>query len=119
MSLRKKRSAALACVNTLRREGVQPQVWSVGERRQRGLRELAARHPALQIKIGVQPCAPSIAFQLGDDSAAAKNYLGGPHTAPPGTGCGVFAESNVPLPNWPSPLRPQVHSVPSPRKATV
>ena len=65
-------AAALACVNKMRREGVQLRVWSLGERLQSGLRELAAKHPLLQIKIGGQPCAPAIAFQLGDDSAAAR-----------------------------------------------
>ncbi len=28
--------------------------------------------PALKIKVGGQPCAPSLTFQLGDDSAATK-----------------------------------------------
>ena len=65
-------AAALACIRKIQRCGVQARVWSLGELLQDGLREIASRHPALSIKIGGQPCAPSIAFQLGDDSAAAK-----------------------------------------------
>lgn len=65
-------AAALACVGKMRREGVQPYVWDLGEVLQTRLREAAARYPALQIKIGGMPCAPSIAFGLGADAAAAK-----------------------------------------------
>jgi glutamate-1-semialdehyde 2,1-aminomutase len=65
-------AAALACVTKMRHEGVQQHVWSLGEKLQSGLREVAAKYSALQIKIGGMPCAPSFAFQLGEDSAAAK-----------------------------------------------
>ena len=68
-------AAALACVGKMRREGVQSRVWALGERLQSALRDVAARHPALRIKIGGQPCAPSIAFDLGHDSAAAKALM--------------------------------------------
>ena len=34
------------------------------------LRELAAKHPSLSIKIGGMPCAPAMAFQLADLSAS-------------------------------------------------
>lgn len=65
-------AAALACVAKMQREGVQARVWELGTLLQNSLREVAARHAALQIKIGGMPCAPSIAFGLGADSAAAK-----------------------------------------------
>jgi glutamate-1-semialdehyde 2,1-aminomutase len=55
-------AAALACIGKMQREGVQQQVWSLGERLQSGLREVAARHPTLGIQIGGMPCAPSLAF---------------------------------------------------------
>jgi len=55
-------AASLACIGKMRREGVQQHVWSLGERLQAGLREVAARHPALGLKIGGMPCAPSLTF---------------------------------------------------------
>ncbi len=55
-------AASLACIGKMRREGVQKHVWSLGERLQAGLREVAARHPALGLKIGGMPCAPSLVF---------------------------------------------------------
>lgn len=55
-------AASLACIGKMRREGVQKHVWSLGERLQAGLREVASRHPALGLKIGGMPCAPSLAF---------------------------------------------------------
>lgn len=68
-------AAALACIGKMQRLRVQPRVWSLGGRLQEGLREVAARHGALNMKIGGQPCAPSIAFALGDDSPAAKALM--------------------------------------------
>jgi glutamate-1-semialdehyde 2,1-aminomutase len=65
-------AAALACIGKMREEGVQQHVWSLGETLQHNLRELAARHSSLKIKVGGMPCAPAFAFQLGDLSAAAK-----------------------------------------------
>jgi hypothetical protein len=41
---------------------VQQHVWTLGGRLQAGLREVAARHPTLQLKIGGMPCAPSLGF---------------------------------------------------------
>lgn len=55
-------AASLACIRKMQREGVQQQVWQLGERLQSGLREVAARHPDLQVKVGGMPCAPSLAF---------------------------------------------------------
>lgn len=65
-------AAALACIGKMRRENVQPHVWQLGELLQPRLREIAARHPTLQIKIGGMPCTPAIAFGLGADAASAK-----------------------------------------------
>jgi hypothetical protein len=36
---------------------------------------VAARHETLQVKVGGMPCAPSLAFTLGDDAAAAKALM--------------------------------------------
>jgi glutamate-1-semialdehyde 2,1-aminomutase len=55
-------AAALACVDKMRREGVQQHVWSLGERLQTGLRSLATRHAALGLRIGGMPAAPSLSF---------------------------------------------------------
>jgi glutamate-1-semialdehyde 2,1-aminomutase len=65
-------AAALACLGKMEREGVQAHVWQLGEHMQTGLREVATRHPSLRLAIGGMPCASSVAFQMGDDSAAAK-----------------------------------------------
>jgi glutamate-1-semialdehyde 2,1-aminomutase len=65
-------AAALACIGKMRRLGTQARVWSLGRRLQQGLRDLAAAHPQLKIAVGGQPAAPSLAFALGADSAAAK-----------------------------------------------
>ena len=46
----------------MKREGVQKHVWSLGERLQAGLREVDSRHPALGLKVGGMPCAPSLVF---------------------------------------------------------
>ncbi len=55
-------AASLACIGKMQREGVQQHVWSLGERLQAGLREVAIRYPTLGLKIGSMPCAPSIVF---------------------------------------------------------
>lgn len=55
-------AASLACIDKMQREGVQQKVWQMGQHLQSGLRELAARHPSLELKIGGMPCAPSLAF---------------------------------------------------------
>jgi hypothetical protein len=56
----------------MQHHAVHPHVWHLGETLQRTLRDVVARHPALNIKIGGMPCAPSFAFQLGELSGAAK-----------------------------------------------
>ncbi|MBI5773856.1 MAG: aminotransferase class III-fold pyridoxal phosphate-dependent enzyme [Verrucomicrobia bacterium] len=65
-------AAAIACVKKMRRTGAQTHVSQLGERLQRGLQQLAAAHAAMKLKIGGQPSAPSLAFDLGDLAAAAK-----------------------------------------------
>jgi glutamate-1-semialdehyde 2,1-aminomutase len=68
-------AAALACIQKMQSLPVQQHVWSLGEKLQSGLRDLAQRHPALAITIGGQPCAPSITFGLAGDTAAAKALM--------------------------------------------
>lgn len=68
-------AAALACLAKMERESVQSRVWQLGLQLAQRLESLAARHPALNLKIGGMPCAPSLAFQLGSDSAAAKALM--------------------------------------------
>ncbi|MES2599123.1 MAG: aminotransferase class III-fold pyridoxal phosphate-dependent enzyme [Verrucomicrobiota bacterium] len=68
-------AAALACIGKMQREGVQAHVWELGGTMQAGLREVAARHESLQVKAGGMPCAPSLAFGLGGDAAAAKALM--------------------------------------------
>jgi glutamate-1-semialdehyde 2,1-aminomutase len=65
-------AAALACIGKMQRLGTQARVWSLGQRLQRGLRDLAATHPQLKLAVGGQPAAPSLAFGLEADAAAAK-----------------------------------------------
>jgi glutamate-1-semialdehyde 2,1-aminomutase len=55
-------AASLACIGKMKREGVQKHVWSLGERLQAGLREVASRHPTLGLKVRSMPCAPSLVF---------------------------------------------------------
>jgi glutamate-1-semialdehyde 2,1-aminomutase len=64
-------AASLACIGKMQREGVQQHVWQLGERLQSGLREVAARHLDLQLKIGGMPCAPSLVFA----NPAAKQHM--------------------------------------------
>ncbi len=68
-------AAALACIEKMQQSGTQKHVWSLGQTLQGKLSELAKQHPALKLKVGSQPCAPSLAFQLGDDSLAAKTLM--------------------------------------------
>ncbi|MCP5542111.1 MAG: aminotransferase class III-fold pyridoxal phosphate-dependent enzyme [Akkermansiaceae bacterium] len=65
-------AAALACIGKMKREGTQAHVWALGERLQAGLRDLATKHGALAITIAGQPCAPSLAFGLGEEAMPAK-----------------------------------------------
>lgn len=64
-------AAALACVGKMQREPVQRHVWELGAVLQQGLVELAARHRALNLKVGGMPCAPALTFQTGGQAAKA------------------------------------------------
>ncbi len=68
-------AAALACIEKMQRMGTQKHVWSLGEKLQEKLRQLADQHPTLKLNVGSQPCAPSLAFQLDEDSLAAKTLM--------------------------------------------
>lgn len=68
-------AAALACIRKMRRENVQAQVWKLGEQFQQGLERIAASHPRVGLKVGSRPCSPSLAFDLGPRSAAAKALM--------------------------------------------
>jgi glutamate-1-semialdehyde 2,1-aminomutase len=65
-------AAALASIRKMQRCEVQAHVWRLGGRLQDGLRNIAANSPGVKIQVGGQPCAPSLVFQAGDQSAAAK-----------------------------------------------
>ncbi len=65
-------AAALACVRKMQRVSAQQHVWTLGQKLRAGLRQVAANHPSLRIKVGGMPSAPSLAFDLGADSQAAK-----------------------------------------------
>jgi glutamate-1-semialdehyde 2,1-aminomutase len=65
-------AAAHACIAKMQRLRTQARVWSLGEVLHEKLRAAATRHPLLQIRIGGQPAAPSLTFDLGTDSVAAK-----------------------------------------------
>lgn len=68
-------AAALACISKMQDMGTQSHVWSLGQTLQQSLRELADQHPNLKLKVGSQPCAPSLAYQLDDESLAAKTLM--------------------------------------------
>ncbi len=71
-------AAALACIDKMQTNDTHGYVWELGHRLRSGLREVAARHANLAIKIAGQPSAPSFAFDLGEESAAAKTlYIRG------------------------------------------
>jgi len=65
-------AAALACVRKMQLVSAQQHVWTLGQKLQSGLRQIAASHPSLRMKVGGMPCAPSLVFDLGADSQAAK-----------------------------------------------
>ncbi len=68
-------AAALACVSKMEANGVYQEVWTKGEAFQERLRAVAAAHPSCQLTIGSMPCTSSLAFGLGERSAAAKTFL--------------------------------------------
>jgi glutamate-1-semialdehyde 2,1-aminomutase len=65
-------AAALAVLEKVQRLNVQKVVWERGVEFQRGLRTVADRHPSCKLIIGGMPVAPTLNFQLGAQSLAAK-----------------------------------------------
>jgi glutamate-1-semialdehyde 2,1-aminomutase len=65
-------AATLAVLEKVQLLNVQEVVWKRGEELQNSLRVLAERHPSCKIVIGGMPAAPTLNFQLGTDSLAAK-----------------------------------------------
>ena len=65
-------SAALASLQKIERENVSARIWDRGVDFQKQLREIAAAHPGCQLTIGGMPPSPSLTFEMGTDSAAAK-----------------------------------------------
>ncbi len=63
-------AATIACIEKMQALQVQQRVWQLGEVLQQRLREVAARHPSLNLKVAGMPCAPSLVI-----SAAAKTVL--------------------------------------------
>lgn len=68
-------AAALACIRKMRSQNVQAQVWKLGEQFKQGLERIAAGHPGARLKVGSMPCSPSLAFDLGPRTAAAKALM--------------------------------------------
>lgn len=68
-------AAAVACIRKMRRTDAQGYVWSLGEKLQAALRDLASEFSTLRLNVGNQPAAPSLIFALGEHSGAAKALL--------------------------------------------
>lgn len=65
-------AAALAVLEKMKRLNVQQVVWDRGLKLQEALRSLAVRHPSCQLVVGGMPATPTLNFQLGKESLAAK-----------------------------------------------
>ncbi len=65
-------AAALAVLEQVEKTGASQVVWKQGERMQRAMREIAARHPACAFTVGGMPASPSTTFALGADAPLAK-----------------------------------------------
>ena len=65
-------AAALASIRKMQRVSAQEHVWNLGQTLQSGLRQIASNHPSLRIRVGGMPCAPSLSFDLGTNTQAAK-----------------------------------------------
>lgn len=65
-------AAALAVLEKMKRLKVQQVVWDRGIKLQEALKSLAVRHPSCQLVIGGMPATPTLTFQLGKESLAAK-----------------------------------------------
>lgn len=65
-------SAAIACLKKVERDGISPALWASGERFQQELKAVATAHPDCRMAIRGMPPSPSLSFDLGDQSTAAK-----------------------------------------------
>ncbi len=65
-------AAALAVLEKVERLNVQKVVWERGMRLQEALRSVAMRHPSCKIAIDGMPPTPTLNFQLGEASLAAR-----------------------------------------------
>jgi glutamate-1-semialdehyde 2,1-aminomutase len=65
-------AAALAVLEKSQRLKVHDVVWSRGEKLQAELRKLAERHPLCKLTVGGMPAAPTMGFNLGDDTPLAQ-----------------------------------------------
>lgn len=65
-------AAALAVLEKIQRLDVQKQVWERGAGLKEKLQAMALRYPSCQIAIGGMPPTPTLNFQLGERSLAAK-----------------------------------------------
>lgn len=65
-------AAALAVLDKMKRLNVQQVVWDRGLKLQEALRNLAVRHPSCQLVVGGMPATPTLNFQLGKETLAAK-----------------------------------------------
>lgn len=68
-------AAAIACLRKMKRIKSQEYVTKLGGQLQSALQTLAGKYPELKLTIGGQPSAPSIGFNLGADTQAAKQLL--------------------------------------------
>ncbi|WP_395809124.1 aminotransferase class III-fold pyridoxal phosphate-dependent enzyme [Daejeonella sp.] len=65
-------AAALAVLEKMKRLNVQQVVWERGIKLQEALKNLAGCHPSCKLLIGGMPATPTMTFQLGKESLAAK-----------------------------------------------
>ncbi len=68
-------AAALAAIRKIRADHVQADVWKLGVVLQTGLQQLSSAYPCLNLRVGGMPAAPSLTFDLGRESAAARALM--------------------------------------------
>ncbi|HEX5026818.1 MAG TPA: aminotransferase class III-fold pyridoxal phosphate-dependent enzyme, partial [Agriterribacter sp.] len=66
-------AAALAVLEKMERLNVQEVVWNKGVKFKKAVHDLALRYPACKLQVGGMPSTPTIAFQLDELAAVAKN----------------------------------------------
>jgi glutamate-1-semialdehyde 2,1-aminomutase len=65
-------AAALAVLEKMKRLNVHQVIWKRGIKLQEALKNLADCHPSCKLLIGGMPTTPTMTFQLGKESLAAK-----------------------------------------------